>query len=630
MTACVAEHICVDGFREGSCQGQLLDHKNRFSVSSGEKMQRGSVVEVLSRTVGGWIPATVTEGEQQGKVTVEFAFDGNVHRKSLATDAPELRSCIEEMDEVSSVISTGLRRSLAVVPMDGGVNLQHATSRALQKLQTRLQELQERNRPPAKSTAATKWAAARCAVEEVQALELWGSPTDSVNGVYRYVPAEGDPQGPPVFQSSENSDKWLYVAKSGSWWVGTSETMGRRIAKGCLCSQPVAAGTLPHEVPAWEVAVNGEWTYHEVARFWLPLSIAVAWQQTTTTLVGVPVVRVTGVVDAFVDGLYDFVANEGDGVGHPPTFQHQQRPNLWLFFATDQRWWIGTEKAKQQKDAVGIVHSATVQPGTHPASATGWHVRNTTVWEECPTLKVQEAPSEARAQAKWAEASRGARDVQVWGTDLCHGKCTIDAKGEWEPPTYRFVEHQDLWLYMAMDGCWWVSSTACKEEGKARGYLRSGVVEPGTLPQDVHRWLEFNKGSWQPREMAQVLLPESADVKWAAAQDAAKMQPVIEISGVQGPRFDGMYDLVDVNEAGHQCAPVYQNQINRLFYLFVAEDGRWWVGEESAMRQRKGSESRMCSDNIRPGTLPFSKGLAWHVYNRTSKEWELQDTITIC
>jgi len=317
-------------------------------------------------------------------------------------------------------------------------------------------------------------------------------------------------------------------------------------------------------------------------------------------------------------------------VGQPPAFQHQQRPNLWLFFATDQRWWIGAEKAKQQRDAVGIVHSAAVQPGTHPASATGWHVRNTTVWEECPALKVQTASTELRAQDKWAQANSEAREVQVWGTDLCHGKCVISTKSEPEPPTYRFVDHDDLWLYVAMDGCWWVSSTVCKDEGKARGYLRSGVVEPGTLPQHVHRWFEFNKGSWQPREMARVLLPESADQEWAHAQVAAKLQPVIEILGVQGPRFDGLYDLLDTDEMGTQGAPVYQNQVNRHFYLYVAEDRRWWLGEESAMRQRKGGESRMCSDYIRPGTLPFSKGLAWHVYNRTSKEWQLQDTVTIC
>jgi len=182
-----------------------------------------------------------------------------------------------------------------------------------------------------------------------------------------------------------------------------------------------------------------------------------------------------------------------------------------------------------------------------------------------------------------------------------------------------------LWLYMAMDGCWWISTTTCKEEGKAHGFLRSDVVEPGMLPQHVDRWLEFGDGSWQLRPMACVLLSEAVCQEWAGARKTAENHSVIEVSGVPGQRFEGLYDL----ERSMQGVVVYQHQVNRKLFLYVADDGRWWVGAETAMRQRKGGAGKMCSDSIRPGTLPFSASLAWHVFNDGSKEWEKQDRIVL-
>lgn len=431
-----------------------------------------------------------------------------------------------------------------------------------------------------------------------------------------------------MFQHQGTQERWLYVATQGSWWVGTFESMKRQLARGCICSEAQSAGALPHEVPTWEVALAGQWTRHAGMHFFLPQSVEVAWQQTIVQVAQVPVVDVSGVVDKSAEGLYDFVPGKNGNVGQPPAFQHQQRPNLWLFFAADLRWWIGNEKAKEQHDAVGLAHSAMVQPGTHPASACGWHARNAKVWEECPALQVQAASGALRAQDRWGQVICET-PLEIWGTDLCHGTCLLCQGREMEPPTYRISGGDlELWLYMAMDGCWWISTTTCKDEGKAHGFLRSDVVEPGTLPQHVDRWLEFGNGSWQLRPMACVMLSEAVHQQWVAVRGMAEKQPVIEVSAVEGQQFEGLYDLIADEQAMHG-APVYQHQVNRKLFLYVADDGRWWVGRETAMRQRKGGASRMCSDSIRPGTLPFRTGLTWHVFNDKSKEWKKQDCIVI-
>jgi len=402
--------------------------------------------------------------------------------------------------------------------------------------------------------------------------------------------------------------------------------MEQRRAKGCMCSGAVAAGTLPHKVPSWEVIIEKEWNRHEGARFFLSQSVALAWQHSTISAFQAPVMRVSDANDVFVDGLYDFVPVESIA-GQAPAFQHQQRPNLWLFFASDQRWWIGQEKAKRSQDAMGIAHSEAIAPGTHPANAGIWQMRSATSWEECQTMQVQAEPGVMRARDKWTKASLEVTPVQIWGTTCCHGVCKISSAADGEPPTYQLADDADLWLYMAMDGCWWVSSTECKDGVKACGYLRSAVVEPGTLPQHVDQWMEFQNGSWQPRSMVRILLPDMAGLGWMTAQEAAKQHPVIEIAGVTGSKFNGLYDVQAPNPV-ERGAPTYQHQVNRDLFLYLADDGRWWVGNANAMQQRRGG-TRMCSDRVRPGFLPTETSLGWYIFDDTVKDWELHESVKV-
>lgn len=395
-------------------------------------------------------------------------------------------------------------------------------------------------------------------------------------------------------------------------------------------SDAIEPGTLPHAIRSWEVPVNKAWEPHASAQFWLSESIAALWQEMRVKAFRAPVLSVRGVRDAFVDGLYDFIPSEGLP-GDAPVFQHQQRPNLWLFLARDQRWWIGNTAAKDAKDDKGIVHSAVVQPGTHPSQANGWHVRSTKVWEECRDLKIQSLPRELRACEKWARARANARTVQVWGKagyhgeyELTEGTCYLTSSFV---PAYQCRSDPDVWLYVAEDGRWWLSDTASKDQREARGYMRSDVVEPGVLPQDLQSWRELKSSSWEVNPMMCVVLPESAAREWQLARDEVSQASVIEVQGVSGPSFNGMYDLIDAEDFQDEV-PAFQNQINQDLFLYLATDGSWWVNNADAMMKRAAS-GRMHSDMVQPGMLPTASAIGWHVFNRTSKEWEKQDRVTI-
>jgi len=630
MTALGSRSHCAAGRKsrvEACALGGDAAESERGSAraeDAGRGLRAGSVVAVLSGAVEGSVLGQVRGPRENDRETV--------HRKSVKSGLGDVQALMEpgsDKESVATSRSAGQqrgshgRRAACVQPM------QEQATQALAELEARAQRLAAVQRPPERSTAATKWSQARRTAQEAASLELWGSEFGDLNGAYRYVPLEGKEQGPPAYQHKACPDKWLYVARSGSWWLSNEEAMSHRTQKGWLRSDAIEPGTLPHEVDIWEVPSAGEWEPRPSLRFWLSERVAVEWQQLRVSVFQAPVVRVQGVLDAFVDGLYDFVPAEG-GPGEPPVFQHQQRPNLWLFLAGDQRWWIGPTHSKEAKDDKGIVHSAAVQPGTHPAGASGWHVRTGQIWEECKSVKLQAITDASCARDQWARARLGARSLQLWGKADFHGTYDVWAGSDsdaTEPPVYQCRGDPDVWLYVAMDGRWWLSDTSCKDQRKAGGWLRSDVVDPGMLPLDVYSWREPKAGSWVVNPMLRVLLPEAVHGEWRGACESALEAPVIQVTGVSGPRYDGMYDLLDVK--GFEAEPpTYQHQINQELFLYVATDGRWWVGSAEAMQSRAGI-GRMRSDVIQPGMLPTHTEIGWHVFNRSSKEWEAQDSVRV-
>jgi len=591
------------------------------------KLRPGAAVEVLSKTADSWVAGQVVSPEHDGKVTVEFELSGAIHHKSIRTESQEVRLPQQPCEERSIASESARRSRSSSVVRDPSLT---EAKKQLVELKAIEQELISVSDVKERTTAAAKWARARRIAESCSSFQLWGSGNEQLHGAYIYVPTAQ--QGPPTFQHATRPQKWLFVSTTGSWWIGDSECKDNRQPKGWMRSAAAPPGTLPSSVDTWEAPKSGEWEPQESARFWMSESVDVAWQQVRVAAFETPVLEIRGVSDSFVDGLYDFISGDGEP-GAAPAYQHQQRPNLWLFVARDQRWWIGNSTAKEAMDDRGLLHSAPVQPGTHPKEARGWHIRNSKVWEECRGLNIRISPSATRASEKWAQALSKADHVQIWGKEYYHGEYLLkeDMEGV---PAYQYTADPDIWLYLAMDGCWWLADTENKDARRARGYLRSDVVEPGTLPQNVDCWKDLKINSWEANLMVCVRLREAVEEEWQVASDLAAQREsegeVIEIQGVVGPSFNGFYDLVHppAGKRDTRRPPTFQNQINQGLFLYVATDGRWWLSDEKCMRGREPS-GRMHSDLIRPGMLPVSGGLSWHVFNRTSKEWERQEDIVI-
>lgn len=246
-------------------------------------------------------------------------------------------------------------------------------------------------------------------------------------------------------------------------------------------------------------------------------------------------------------------------------------------------------------------------------------------------MRIQEAPDALPAREKWELARANAQTLQVWGKSGYHGDYEL-ADGTSHivysyAPAYQCRSSPDVWLYMAVDGRWWLSDTASKEQREARGHMRSHVVEPGTLPQDLDMWRELKSSSWEVNTMICVVLPETAAKEWQLAVEDISRVNVIEVQGVSGPPFNGMYDLLDLEELKY-IVPAFQHQINQDLFLYLATDGRWWISNGDALRRRAAS-GRMHSDVVQPGMLPTASALGWHVYNRSSKEWEKQESVAV-
>uniref|UniRef100_A0A7S1RIW4 Uncharacterized protein n=1 Tax=Alexandrium catenella TaxID=2925 RepID=A0A7S1RIW4_ALECA len=491
-------------------------------------------------------------------------------------------------------------------------------------LQAKEKALQEVPQVTRRATAACKWTSACKVAEESRSVELWCCGVEHLNGFYVYRPPQS---GPPTYQHQTYPHKWLFVAVTGGWWIGEAECKDKRHAKGWMHCEAVEPGTLPQDVIEWQAPKSSEWELLEHARFWLSESVDVAWQNARIACFQSPVIQIRGVTDSIVDGLFDFVPGD-DEVGQPPSFQHQQRPNLWLFLARDQRWWVGNGKAKEDKDDRGLMHSGSVSPGMIPTEAVGWHVRNGKTWEECRALKISKVPGAKRASEKWADANRRAKGIQIWGKEYYQGEYFLEGCVD-GLPAYQYSVDADVWLYLAMDGCWWLSDTENKDARRARGFLKSDLIEPGTLPQDIESWRDRKVNSWEANPMVRVLVAEDAAKEWQVAWQFAEKADVIEIEHVTGPEYNGLYDLVLGPGNSKGQPPTYQHQRNQDQFLYVARDGRWWVSNTDCMNKREPS-GRMHSDLIRPGVLPFNNdNLRWHVFNRTSKEWERQEDVAI-
>merc|ERR1712224_137323 len=116
-----------------------------------------------------------------------------------------------------------------------------------------------------------------------------------------------------------------------------------------------------------------------MGRFWLQQTVQLEWQKARVAASESPVIRIKG-VGQMADGLFDYMAKEG-GKGGPPAFQHQRFKSVWLWLATDQRWWVGYAHDKDTRAPTGSARCDPVEPGQLPIGQK-FAVMHQGAWEE--------------------------------------------------------------------------------------------------------------------------------------------------------------------------------------------------------------------------------------------------------
>lgn len=122
-----------------------------------------------------------------------------------------------------------------------------------------------------------------------------------------------------------------------------------------------------------------------------------AWRSATLAVEEAPQVNISG-VDCFVDGTYSAVLRED----MPPMFVRvtHSGSKRWMYFDEEGRWRIALQRQKDflQGGSAGFLRSATVAPGTLPASASDWETYfcadGASGWKPCKSCCVGGAAHE--------------------------------------------------------------------------------------------------------------------------------------------------------------------------------------------------------------------------------------------
>jgi len=183
-----------------------------------------------------------------------------------------------------------------------------------------------------------------------------GSSCAHVNGIYYLQPQLGD-DTPPHYKcwiGAGQRGLWLYYANDGRWHVGTMfESSGRR-PSWRLRSAACKPGTLPGAAGGWQrLAVGWIQTFVRVQGAGRK-QLEAAWKlaDTSTSCVQISISNVSApwwqALHTSVNGTYDLQPLES--ALEAPVFKKRRlsfwERELWLFFAQDGRWHVGSSTDK--------------------------------------------------------------------------------------------------------------------------------------------------------------------------------------------------------------------------------------------------------------------------------------------
>jgi len=575
--------------------------------------------------------------------------DGSRATATPVAQAAEHSPCATAATELSRTSrAEGDGESSATATPPGAAAMERAIASRLQSQRDMLRELEELEAAvqgvanqlksrPAKSTAAQKWQFAHGVAERAPRIEAWGSGHKHVNGAYTYVPPADEQKrtGPATYQSAADPDNYLYVSMKGSWFLGnleSKEARQQKTQKGYLRSaMPVEPGVLPHMTgPGWEILAGVDFVPKETMKFWLAETVRLEWQKARVDLGSSPVISVTGVSEAFADGRFDFVPAQSSK-GEPPVFQHQRLKNVWMFLATDQRWWIGNTSDKNGRTPRGIGRTCgPIQPGVVPTADTTFAVSVNSAWEE-RRVRIRRVEG-LRACDCWAEACRRTGPLELWGSSELFGAFVPEAGERGLPPVYRCKKDGGSVFFVGEDGRWWLG-TSCEGGRFKEGRVRSvQSVEPGTLPDDPSvAWLEKDASQeWSHAPALRFCAPEAVAAAWRAAREQAAADPVLSLTGSPSDLgYDGLYDYI-AEEGKEDGPPCFMHQINQERWIYLGVDGCWWVGAKEFVAGGL-TKGRLCTGPVGPGDLPLAPGRAaqWQSWHSGSKAWVAQPSTSL-
>ena len=180
---------------------------------------------------------------------------------------------------------------------------------------------------------------------------------------------------------------WLYLASDEKWYVSSTENKDARAEAGWAHSAsavPAGACTLPHEIAAWEVCVDGVFAaqpgMRAVAATRAEADAAVAraaalWDVAAArSLVVLEVAGVGGPAGGVINGTFDAHPTRAEGQARVYRHREAQDWGPWLFFATNNCWFVSSTEAKDTQAASGWLRSVPVAEGTLPHEVGGWEV----------------------------------------------------------------------------------------------------------------------------------------------------------------------------------------------------------------------------------------------------------------
>eukprot|EP01051_Picozoa_sp_SAG22_P014665 SAG22_NODE_1813_length_3512_cov_103.505703_1_plen_792_part_10 len=458
-----------------------------------------------------------------------------------------------------------------------------------------------------------------------------GPNADKVNGRYEFVDRE-------VYRKVGDPGKWLFVNKTGEWYVGsTAEKDARKTESGGWAHPVAAAGGLPPVAGAvkWKVAHgNGNWVEQTVRVEVLDAAAArreaqrhaeqveAAWASDAAQQVMIG--GATGPNADKVNGRYEFVDRE--------VYRKFGDSTKWLFVSVKSGYWLvgnTAEKDARKTKSSGWAHPVAAAGGLPPvAGAVKWKVAhgNGNWVEQTVRVEVLDAAA-ARQESQWraeeveaAWASDAAQQVMIGGAT---GPNADKVNGRYEfvdREVYRKVGDPGKWLFVNKTGEWYVGNTAEKDARKTKPAGRAyQVAAAGGLPPAAGavKWQVAVDGAFVEQTVRVEVLDaaaarreaqrhaEQVEAAWAAG--AAQM---VVIGGATGPNADkvnGRYEFVD--------REVYRKFGDSTKWLFVSvKSGYWLVGNTAEKDARKTKSSGWAHPVAAAGGLPPAAGVVrWKV-----------------